>query len=165
VYDWSVAAVLTCIVTRLVLPDLFCGNIGPSIISFTKEALAMPGLRRLSDSLDDLQIPPKSRYRWRADGNRDETFRVNFVGGLTPAEMVQLVDLLLAVVHEGAELGIAALTKVEFLEPDTCEYRYLGVSNPSDRVLKMVELWQRMHQIHPIRNVDGIPYPWLTDRG
>jgi hypothetical protein len=121
----------------------------------------VPGTRKLAKHWDDLQIPPESRYRERADGNRDETFRVNFVGPLTPTEMQQIAELLLAAVHGGADLGILALTRLEFLEPDTCDYRYLCSTHRDERVFKMFELWQRMSQIHRIRNIDGIAYPWL----
>lgn len=86
---------------------------------------------------------------------------MNFVGPLKADEMRQLLDLLLRVLDESVELGMMALTKVEFVEPDTLEYRYWCGTFSNTRVNKMYELWSRMNQIHPVRNVDGIPYPWL----
>src|SRR5215468_8858467 len=90
-------------------------------------------MRKLTDPLDEYQVPPDSQYRRRADGKRDETFRINFIGALTPAQMRQIHALLLQVLDEGAELGFIALTKVEFIEPDTCEYRYIGEGVHSGR--------------------------------
>ena len=124
----------------------------------------MSFLRKLTDPLDEYQIPPASQYRWRADGRRDETFRMNFIGALTPDQMRQIHTLLLQVLDESADLGFIALTKVEFIEPDTCDYRYVGEGVHSGRTTAMIELWWRVHAVHPIRNVDGIPYPWLGEK-
>jgi hypothetical protein len=109
-------------------------------------------------SLDDAQIPPDSRFRRRVDDGRDETYRINFVNGLTPQEMEDIVKVLLIVSDEGRSVGIVALTKVEFIEPDTCEYRFWCEYSDFGRVNKMFETWIRIHQVHRIRNIDGVPY-------
>lgn len=117
-----------------------------------------------ADSMDmnQYQIPPEARYRWRADGGKDELIRVNFVGALSPAEMMHIWDLLMSVVSESdLTLGYAALTKVEFIEPDTCEYRFWCTNNHMGRVARTWETWYHINRIHPIRNVDNIPYSWL----
>src|SRR5262245_41388351 len=124
----------------------------------------MSFLRKLTDPLDEYQIPPDSQYRWRADGKRDEMFRINFIGTVTPTEMRQIFTLLLNVLDNGAELGFIALTKVEFIEPDTFDYRYVGEGVHSGRTTEMLDLWWRIHTVHPIRNVDGIPYPWFAPK-
>lgn len=103
-------------------------------------------------------LPPKSRFRPRADGGVDETYRVNFIGALTPDDMRQVLDLLLRYVSENADVGVVALTKVEFLEPDTCDIRYWCAGSSKPRVNRAFGLWYRLHRIHQISTVDGKPY-------
>ncbi len=105
-----------------------------------------------------IQLPPQSRYRRRADGGTDETFRVNFIDRLDAVDMRRVAELLFAVAEEGKDAGIVALTKLEFIEPDTCEYRYWCADLNKDRVKVMFGLWHRMHQLHAISTIDGVPY-------
>lgn len=115
-------------------------------------------------SLHDVDFSPESRYRRRADGGVDELYTINFVGGLSPDEMRQIAHLLLSVVSEGASVGVMALTKVEFFEPDTCQYRYWCSLGTNERVNVMIGLWFRIHEIHAIKNVDGMRVPWFEQR-
>lgn len=108
-----------------------------------------------------IRLTPESRYRYRVDGGRDETFRVNFMGGLTAHEMSTLVEMLLNTLDQQPDVGLVALTKVEFIEPDTLEYRFWSAKPEGTRLDRMFELWQRMSQVHPIYTVDGVRYPWL----
>lgn len=110
---------------------------------------------------ETVHLTPESRFRPRVDGGRDETFRVNFVGGLNADEMRALVKLLLEIQDQQPDVGLIALTKVEFIEPDTLEYRYWSGKPHGARLDRMFELWQSMNLIHPIYTVDGIQYPWL----
>ena len=49
--------------------------------------------------------------------------------------------------REGSEIGILALTKVEFIEPDICDYRY-WYWGPSDEVVKrLFEVWFQINLI------------------
>lgn len=120
-------------------------------------------LHQITDPLEPMQIPPESRSRTRADGGCDELYRVNFAGAITRAEIHRLLELLLDTVREGGDVGIVALTKVEVLEPDVLEYRFWCRKPDAGRQRLMRSLWQRLHAVHAIRNVDGIPYPSLVD--
>ena len=105
--------------------------------------------------LDDIHLTASSRCRRRADGGTDTIFRFNFRGPLAPDEMRCIVEALLQTVDEGAEYGITALTKVEFVEPDTCDVRYWVGGQHSDVLNVFFGLWYRLHTIHPLSDVDG----------
>jgi hypothetical protein len=125
----------------------------------------VPNSESRKDVWNEVPLPTESRYQLRADGNREEMFRVNFVGAVVPAEMREIGALLLDIVNESADIGILALTKLEFLEPDACDYRYLCIGRNGERVHKMYKLWSRMNEIHRIRNIDGLSYDWLLRSG
>jgi len=111
-----------------------------------------------------IPMTPQSRFRLRADGGMDETYRINFVGQLQPYEMRSIVELLLAAVGEGAAVGIQALTKVKFVEPDTCEYTYWCSTKDNARVNIMMSVWYRLNRIHPVAWIDNIQYDSLFRR-
>jgi len=113
---------------------------------------------------EDIVVPPRSRIRQRFDGGRDLTFRVNFQVALSAASMHRICALLLDAVNAGAAVGIVALTKVEIIEPDTCEYRYWAVSAHDEQITLMHDLWLRINEVAPIGDVDGVRYPWLGTR-
>lgn len=108
-----------------------------------------------------IRLTPESRFRQRIDGGRDEMFRINFYGRLGADEMRALAELLLNVLDQQPPVGLIALTKMEFIEPDTLEFRFWSGKPDGARLDRMFELWHRMSQIHPILSVDGIHYPWL----
>lgn len=105
---------------------------------------------------DDRQTPPMSRFRQRSDGGVDRTHRVNFFGALTPEEMRFIVSLLLDAVSDEEIVGHIALTKIEFIEPDTCEYRFWCEQYSGAQTTGAIAIWTRLNQIHPVRNVDGL---------
>jgi hypothetical protein len=114
--------------------------------------------------LEDIHLTASSRYRRRADGGTDTIFRFNFRGPLMPDEMRRITEALLQTVDEGAEYGITALTKVEFLEPDTCDVRYWVGDQHSDVVNVFMGLWHRLHTIHPLLDVDGVQWSYMRAR-
>jgi hypothetical protein len=107
----------------------------------------------------DILLPPLSNSRQRLDGGVDETTRVNFEGALTPLEMREIARLLLETVMESGDTGLVALTRMEFLEPDTCEFRYWTERRDKAQMwqltLARLELIRRLERIHKIRDVDG----------
>lgn len=117
-----------------------------------------------------IQKAPMSRRRSRADGGLDYTTRVNFVGSISPGEMRHMTQLLVNLLEEGEPLGLIALTKIEFIEPDTCEYRYWWRPPTSaevfghDLIAFQYGAWSRLNMIHKIHNVDGVVYWWLRDQ-
>jgi hypothetical protein len=112
--------------------------------------------------VEDIHLTARSRYRRRADGGTDTTYRINFRGALTPDEMRRITEALLQTVDEGAEFGITALTKVEFLEPDTCDVRYWVGGHHSDVLNVFFGLWYRLHAIHTVSDVDGVRYSFFS---
>lgn len=113
----------------------------------------------LAKMISNVQLPPRSRFRARADGGRDATYRINFKRPLTPEAIQQIYQVLLEFWLSGRERGIVALTKVEFIEPDTCEYRFWFSTNDDSIVTAMFELSHRIHLIEAIYTIDGIRYP------
>ena len=107
----------------------------------------------------EITLPPLSKYRQRLDGGVDETTRVNFEGTLTPLEMREIVSLLLEAVTESGDAGLVALTRLEFLEPDTCEFRYWTERRDKAQMWQLtlvrLELIRRLERVHKIRDVDG----------
>ncbi len=135
----------------------------PDMPSDHKSAFDKPRIDQTHAWNDEtIRLTPASRYKLRVDGGRDETFRVNFMGGLNAREMHALIESLLSTLDEQPEVGLIALTKVEFIEPDTLEYRFWSGKPEGARLDRMFEMWQRMSQIHPIYTIDGIRYPWLV---
>lgn len=110
----------------------------------------------------EIYVEPGARYRKRADGGMDETYRIQFVHALTEQHMRKIAELLLALPVEAAEYGFTALTKLEFLEPDICDYRFWCAHFHSDRLAASWGLWARIHQeVCPIYSVDGVRYWFL----
>ena len=107
----------------------------------------------------EIVLPPLSKYRERLDGGVDETTRVNFDGALTPMEMREIARLLLEAVTESGDAGLVALTKMAFLEPDTCEFRYWTERRDKAQIWQLtlvrLELIRRLERVHRIRDVDG----------
>ena len=112
----------------------------------------------------EIHLIAGSRFRRRADGGTDVSFRYNFRGPLTPDEMRCIVEALLQKVDEGAEFGITALTKVEFLEPDTCDVRYWVGGHHSDVLNVFFGLEYRLYTIHPLLDVDGVQRSYMRAR-
>lgn len=104
-------------------------------------------------------LPPLSKYRQRLDGGIDETTRVNFEGALTSLEMREIGRLLLDAVTESGDAGLVVLTRMEFLEPDTCEFRYWTERRDKPQMWQLtlvrLELIRRLEHVHRIRDVDG----------
>ena len=110
----------------------------------------------------EIYVTPAARYRKRADGGMDETYRIQFARTLTEQQMSAIARLLLAMPEEQAQYGFTALTMLEFLEPDICDYRFWCARFHSDRLVATWELWQRIHhEICPIYSVDGVRYSFL----
>lgn len=111
----------------------------------------------------DIYVTPGASNRKRADGGMDETHRIQFVHGLTEQHMREIARRLLAVPEEAAKFGFTALTKLEFLEPDICDYRFWCAQFDSDRPAAHWELWARIHnEVCPVYSVDGARYWFLT---
>lgn len=107
-------------------------------------------------------VAPGARYRKRTDGGMDESFRIQFVKPLTEQHMRAIAKLLLAMPDEAAEYGFTALTKLEFLEPDVCDYRFWCARFHSDRLVATWGLWLRIHKdVCSIYAVDGVRYSFL----
>jgi hypothetical protein len=108
-----------------------------------------------------MTLPPKSRHRPRADGGVDETTRVDFVRPLSPAQVRLITLQVFNVVEENHErAGLVALTKIEFIEPDTCELR-IWCRNASrdeinERVKVMLGLIHLIDRISMVASIDGI---------
>ena len=110
----------------------------------------------------EIYITPASRYRKRADGGMDESFRIQFAQPLTPEQMRDIANILLTMPEIGAEFGFTALTKLEFLEPDICDYRFWCAQYHSDRLVATWGLWQKIHRdVCAIYSVDGVRYSTL----
>jgi len=131
------------------------------------EPLAQKSGRSQSVPIDPSLIidgPPMSSVQWRRDGGIDRISRINFLGEITAEEMHRIILLLVSSLDKGASAGFVALTKVEFIEPDTCEYRY-WTARAGDDVAAMIEhIWRRINDIHPVRNIDGTRYSWLRQQ-
>src|SRR5690349_16067093 len=126
-----------------------------------------PGKRTVKqvDLYQDIEIyvTPGASHRKRADGGMDETHRIQFVHGLTEQHMREIARRLLAIPEEAARFGFTALTKLEFLEPDICDYRFWCTQFHSDRPAAHWELWARIHnEVCPVYSVDGVRYWFLT---
>jgi hypothetical protein len=78
--------------------------------------------------------------------------------------MRRIGETLLQTMNEGAEYGITALTKVEFLEPDTCDVRFWVGGHHSDVLNVFIGLWYRLHTIHPLADVDGVEWSYIRVR-
>jgi hypothetical protein len=89
------------------------------------------------------------------------TFRIHFLGDLARDHMRRIVRLLQEVADTGGDVGIVALTKVEFIEPDTCEFRYWATPVDEAQITRMHELWSSIDRVQAIHDVDGVRYPWL----
>ncbi len=112
--------------------------------------------------LEGIQVSPEYRFRKRGDGGVDIAFRIHFLARLTPNEMRRITEMLLAIPDQFTDAGFQALTKVEFLEPDTCDYRYWCREENSEQLARMYELWDKLNKhVHLINNVDGVHYPWI----
>ena len=107
----------------------------------------------------EILLPPLSKFRQRLDGGVDVTTRVNFEGALTALEMREIARLLLEAVTERGGAGLMALTHLEFLEPDTCEFRFWTERRDKAQIWQLtlvkLELIRRLEQVHRIRDVDG----------
>src|SRR5690349_16432518 len=128
-----------------------------------------PGQRATDRSNDyqfkdiEIYVTPGASHRKRADGGMDETHRIQFVQALTEQHMREIARRLLAMPEEAAKFGFTALTKLEFLEPDICDYRFWCAQFHSDRLVAHWELWARIHnEVCPVYSVDGIRYRFLT---
>jgi hypothetical protein len=111
----------------------------------------------------EIYVTPGASNRKRADGGMDETHRIQFVHALTEQHMCEIARRLLAMPEEAARFGFTALTKLEFLEPDICDYRFWCAKFHSDRLAAHWELWARIHnEICPVYSVDGVRYWFLT---
>src|SRR5690242_5447714 len=71
----------------------------------------------------EIYVTPGASNRKRADGGMVETHRIQFVHALTEQHMCEIARRLLAMPEEAARFGFTALTKLEILEPDICDYR------------------------------------------
>lgn len=110
----------------------------------------------------EVYVTPAARYRKRADGGMDESYRIQFASALTEQHMRAIGQLLLAMPVEQAHFGFTALTRLEFLEPDICDYRFWCAQFHSDRLVATWGLWQRIHyEVCPIYSVDGARYAFL----
>lgn len=112
-----------------------------------------------------IRLPPKSRFRMRSDGGVDDTYCIHFLGPLDPSEMRTIIEAVLDAVDRSAESGIIALTRVDFPQLDTCEFRLWWKDPRSERLNKEFELLYQLSKIHKIQDVDGIRYSFLdTER-
>ena len=104
---------------------------------------------------------PRSSLRRRLDGGADWTWRINFLDALDSSQLRRIVHLLTSFVDEETSKGVLALTKYEFIEPDTLEYRY-WCERVDDLVMQsMAALTYQIHLIQHVQNANGVRYSWF----
>lgn len=139
---------------RQVLRESLSDREGDPAISLPPRIAHKSEVLNMSERL----VTPASRYRRRADGGYDETYRLTFIDQLEPAQLRAIVDILVNAPSVHPDVGILALTKIEFLEPDTCDVRYWCTGSPKQRVNSMLGIWSRISRVSRIGSVDTLPY-------
>lgn len=107
-------------------------------------------------AVESLPVAPAYRYRPRADGLVDETYRINFTGELTPTDIARIGDVLGRLPHEDrAVYGILALAKMDFTLEGTCECQLICSSEQwKKRVELFSAVWTQINSIHSIAAID-----------